>query len=131
VLVKFLQETRDIFSWKPLNILRVPMELIEHTLHIDPNAKPIKECLRHFAQDKKDVIKREIARLLDAGFIKEVYHPGWLTNPILVLKKNKGWRMCVDYTDLNKACKKDLFGLPRIDQVMDSMAGCNLLSFLD
>jgi hypothetical protein len=80
---------------------------------------------------KKEVIKREIARLLDAGFIKEVYHPGWLTNPILVLKKNKGWRMCVDYTDLNKACKKDLFGLPRIDQVMDSMAGCNLLSFFD
>jgi hypothetical protein len=50
--------------------------------------------------------------LLDVDFIKEVYHPYWLTNPILVHKKNKDWRMCVDYTDLNKACKKDLFGLP-------------------
>jgi hypothetical protein len=80
---------------------------------------------------QKDVLKREIARLLDASFIKEVYHPDWLINPVLVPKKNKDWRMCVDYTELNKACKKDMFGLPRIDQVVDSMAGCSLLSFLD
>jgi hypothetical protein len=73
----------------------------------------------------------EIARLLDVGFIKEVYRMNWLTNLVLVTKKNKDWRMCVDYTDLNKACKKDPFGLPRIDQVVDSTTGCNLLSFLD
>jgi hypothetical protein len=60
-----------------------------------------------------------------------VYHPDWLTNPILVAKKNREWRMCVDYTDLNKAYKKDPFGLPQIDQVVDSTASCSLLSFLD
>jgi hypothetical protein len=75
--------------------------------------------------------KKDIARLLDAGFIKEVYHPDWLANSILVHKKNKEWRMCVDYTDLNKACKKDPLGLPRIYQVVDSTAGCSLLCFLD
>jgi hypothetical protein len=69
--------------------------------------------------------------LLDASFIKEVYHPDWLANPILVPKKNKDWRMCVDYTDLIKACKKDLFGLSRINQVVDSTDGCSLLCFLD
>jgi hypothetical protein len=69
--------------------------------------------------------------LLDAGFIKEVFHPNWLANPVLVPKKNKEWRMCVDYTNLNKACTKDPFGLPQIDQVMDSMAGFSLLRFLD
>jgi hypothetical protein len=92
--------------------------LIELKLHLDPKAKPTKQQPRHFTQDKKDVIKREIARLLDAGFVKEVYHPNWLANPILVPKKNKDWRMCVDYTDLNKACQKDPFRLPRIDQVV-------------
>jgi hypothetical protein len=63
---------------------------------------------------QKDVIKRDIARFLYAGFIKEVYHPDWLANPVLVPKKNKDWRMCFDfdYIDLNKACKKVLFGLP-------------------
>jgi hypothetical protein len=109
----------------------VPRELIEHELHLDPKDKPIKQRLCHFTQDKKDVIKREIATLLDAGFIKEVYNPDWLANPVLVPKKNKDWRMCVDYTDPNKRCKKDPFSLLRIDQVVDTTAGCSLLSFLD
>jgi hypothetical protein len=74
---------------------------------------------------------REIANLLAAGFIKEVIHPEWIANPVLVRKKNNEWRMCVDYTDLNKHCLKDHFGLPRIDQVVDSTAGCVLLYFLD
>jgi hypothetical protein len=112
-------------------VLGVPRELIEHGLHLDPQAKPIKQRLRRFTPDKKDVIKKEIARLLDVGFIKEVYHLDWLANPVLVPKKNKEWRMCIDYTNLNKACKKDPFGLPRIDQVVDSIVGCNLLSFLN
>jgi hypothetical protein len=70
-------------------MLGIPRELIEHELHLDPQAKPIKQRLRHFAQDKKNVIKKEIARLLDDGFIKEVYHPDWLANIVLVPKKNK------------------------------------------
>jgi hypothetical protein len=60
-----------------------------------------------------------------------VYHPDWFANPNLVPKKNKEWRMCLDYTDLKKACKKDPFRLPWIDQVVDSTAGCSLLSFLN
>ena len=72
-----------------------------------------------------------IARLLAAGFIMEACFPEWLANPVLVLKKNNKWRMCIDYTSLNKACPKDPFSLPRIDQVIDSTAGCELFSFLD
>jgi hypothetical protein len=106
-------------------------EWIEHELHLDPLAKTVNQRLRHFGQDKNDVIKKEITRLVDADFIKEVYHQDWLANHILVPQKNKEWRMCVDYTDLNKACKKDPFGLPWIDQVVDSMANFSLLSFLD
>ena len=79
----------------------------------------------------KEAIRVEIKWLLATRFIKEVYHPKWLANPILVQKKNKEWRMCVDYTDLNKHCPKDPFGLPRIDEVVDSTAGYELLSFLD
>jgi hypothetical protein len=90
----------------------VARELIEHELHLDPQTKPVKQKLRCFTQDKKDVIKKEIARLLDAGFIKEVYHPDLLDNSVLVPKKNKEWRMCVNYTNLNTTCKKDPFGLP-------------------
>jgi hypothetical protein len=66
-----------------------------------------------------------------AGFIKEVFHPEWLANPVLVKKKGGKWRMCVDYTGLNKACPQVPYPLPRIDQIMDSTAGCETLSFLD
>jgi hypothetical protein len=53
-----------------------------------------------------------------AGFIKEVFHPEWLANPVLVRKKGGKWRMCVDYTGLNKACPKVPYPLPRIDQIV-------------
>ena len=66
-----------------------------------------------------------------AGLIKEVYHPECLANPVLVRKKSKKWRMCVDYTGLNKACPKDLFPFPCIDQIVDSTLGCKTLYFLD
>jgi hypothetical protein len=69
--------------------------------------------------------------MLEAGFIQEVFHPEWLANPVIVLKANGKLRMCMDYIDLNKAYPKDPFPLPRIDQVVDSMAGCDLLYFLD
>jgi hypothetical protein len=110
----------------------VPRELAEHKLKVYPQARPIRQKLRRFTPDKREAIRAELARLVAAGFIREVLHPGWLASPVLVLKKNKvDWRMCVDYIDLNKHCPKDPFGLPRIDQVVDSTAGSSVLSFLD
>jgi hypothetical protein len=117
--------------WKQADMLGLPREPVEHSLNVHPQAVPKKQRLRRFAHDKREAIKREIAKLLAAGFIKEVIHPEWIANPILVRKKNNEWRMCVDYTDLNKHCPKDHFGLPPIDQVVDSTAGCVLLCFLD
>jgi hypothetical protein len=110
----------------------VPKELIDHCLKVDPKATPKKQRLRQFTPDKMEAIKKELAKLLVAGFIKEVYHPEWLANPVLVLKKNNNeWRMCVDYTDLNRHCPKDPFAPQRIDQVINSTACFVLLSFLD
>ena len=75
-------------------------------------------------------IGQEIAKLLAARFIREVFHSDWLANPVLVKKKTRKWRMCVDYTSLNKACPKDHFRLPRIDQIVDSTSGCMILMHL-
>jgi hypothetical protein len=110
----------------------VSRELAEHKLKVYPQARPIRQKIHRFTPDKREAIRAELARLVTTGFIREVLHPEWLANPVLVLKKNKvDWRMCVDYTDLNKHCAKNPFGLPRIDQVVDSIAGCFVLSFLD
>ena len=109
----------------------VPTEFAEHKLNVKKDARPVKQPMRRLAEERRVAVGKEIARLLAAGFIIEVFHPEWLANPVLVLKKNGEWRMCIDYTSLNKACPKDPFALPRIDQVIDSTAGCELLCFLD
>ena len=69
--------------------------------------------------------------MLLAGFIWEVYYPDWLANVVLVKKANENWKMCVDFTNLNKACPKDSFPLSRIDQLVDFTAGHKLLTFMD
>jgi hypothetical protein len=74
---------------------------------------------------------KELSKLLATNFVKEVQHLDWIANLVLVLKNNGKWWMCVDYTNLNKACPKDHFPLPCIDQVVDLTTGCELLSFLD
>jgi hypothetical protein len=120
-----------VFAWKPIDMPGVPRELIEHSLDVSKTAKPVNQKLQRFARDKKEAIRVEVNRLLVASFIKEVYHLERLANPVLLRKRNNEWRMCVDYTDLNKHYPKDPFSLPHIDKVIDSTAGCELLSFLD
>jgi hypothetical protein len=107
----------------------VPRERTEHKLKVYPQARPIRQKSRRFTPGKREAIRAKLARLVAAGFIREVLHPEWLENYVLVLKKNKvDWRMCVDYTDLNKHCPKDPFELPRIDPVVDLTARCSMLS---
>ena len=84
MLVGFLCANRDIFAWKPLELLGIPREVAEHALKIRPGFKPVKQRLCRFDEAKRRAIDEEIAKLLAAGFIKEVYHTEWLANPILV-----------------------------------------------
>jgi hypothetical protein len=91
----------------------------------------VKQPLRRFDEEKRRAIGEEIHKLMAAGFIKEVFHPEWLANTVLVKKKGGKWRMCVYYTGINKACPKVPYPLPCINQIVDSTAGCETLSFLN
>jgi hypothetical protein len=131
VLVDFLRTNVEVFAWSPSDMPGIPRDVAEHSLDIRAGARPVKQTLRRFDEEKRRAIGEEIHKLLAAGFIKEVFHPEWLANPVLVRKKDGKWRMCVDYTGINKACPKVPYPLPRIDQIVDSTAGCETLSFLD
>ena len=87
--------------------------------------------MRRFSEPKRQAMGEELAKLIEAGFIREIKHPDWLANLVMVPKKDKSWRLCVDFKDLNKACPKDPFPLPRIDQIIDATAGHDSLCFLD
>ena len=76
-------------------------------------------------------MNEEVGKLLQAGAIREVEYPEWLANVVLIKKANGKWRLCIDFTDINKACPKDSFPLPRIDLIVDATAGHELLSFMD
>jgi hypothetical protein len=109
----------------------IPREVIEHHLKINPDARPVSQKPRRQSVERQDFIRKEVRKLLDADFIEEVHHLVWLANPVIVPKANGKLRMCTNYTSLNKACPKDPYPLPRIDHIVDSTSGCDLLSFLD
>ena len=109
----------------------IPGGLAEHSLNILKGYKPIKQTLRQFLETKRQAMGEELAKLLEAGFIREIKHPEWLANLVMVPKKDKSWRLCIDFKDLNKACPKDPFPLPRIDQTIDATAGHDSLCLLD
>jgi hypothetical protein len=92
----------------------IPREVIEHKLDIDPVFKPIKQKERRYPPERREAIRLEVHKLLEARFIRPVDYPSWLANPVLVEMTEKSWRMCIDYSSLNKACPKDEYPLPRI-----------------
>ena len=79
----------------------------------------------------KNIVKEELQKLLDVGFIYPISDSQWVSPLVIVSKKNGKWRICVDYRELNKATQKDHFPLPFIDQVLDTLARKKFFSFLD
>nr|KYP37991.1 Transposon Ty3-I Gag-Pol polyprotein [Cajanus cajan] len=109
----------------------ISADLICHKLAIHKEAKPVAQRKRKVGGERREAIVAETQKLLNAGFIREVRYTTWLANVVLVKKNSGKWRMCVDYTDLNKACPKDSYPLPSIDRLVDGASGHALLSFLD
>jgi hypothetical protein len=130
-LIRFLFNNKDVFAWTANDLYGVNRDVIEHSLNVDPSFKPRKQRLRKMSDDKTEGARNEVKRLLSAGVIREVTYPECLANTVMVKKANGKWRMCIDFTDLNKACPKDEFPLPRIDSLVDAAASSELMSLLD
>ena len=127
----FLVQNLDIFAWDPYEVLRVDPGFIVHKLNVDPLYPPKKQKLRRSAKDHIEAVRQEVEKLKEAGAIKETFFPEWLPNTVVVRKKNDKWRVCVDFTDLNRACPNDPFPMPKIDQLVDATYGHLRMSFLD
>ncbi|XP_062006097.1 uncharacterized protein LOC133723301 [Rosa rugosa] len=130
-LIAFLKTRQEVFAWSYADMPWISPELLTQKLTISPDVPPIRQKRRAFTKEKYKAIQAEVKKLQDIGFVREVSYPTWLSNVVMVKKPNGKWCMCVDYTNLNKACPKDSFPLPRIDQLVDSTAGHKLLSFID
>ena len=112
--------------WVPIN-----PHVITHHLNVSLSYKPVRQKKRVFAPERDNAIKEEVHELVTAEFICEVYYPNWQANVVIIKKADNKWRMCMDFTNLNKAYPKDSYPLPRIDQLVDSTARHQLLTFVD
>ncbi|XP_075478767.1 uncharacterized protein LOC142519613 [Primulina tabacum] len=132
------EEEQEVVEIEPGKHIRVARDMNASTrvnllncLKANIGSRPVKQKKMHFGPEKDKVIEEQVGELLRAGHIREVQFPTWLSNVVLVPKSTGKWRMCVDFRDLNKACPKYCYPLSRIDQLVDSTSGCELLSFLD
>ena len=130
-LIEFLKQNIDIFSWNTYEAPGVDPKFICHHLSVNPLIAPKKQPPRRPSKEHAEAVREEVTRLKQVGAIKEVFYPEWLANTVVVKKKSRKWRVCVDFTDLNKACPKDPFPMPKIDQLVDATVSHPWMSFLD
>ncbi|VFQ78406.1 unnamed protein product [Cuscuta campestris] len=127
-IISVLREYADIFAWSVADMPGIDRSVICHRLAVMEGSRPVKQKKRHLAIVRRDFVKKEVKDLLAVGHIREVQYPAWLANVVLA-PKGDTWRMCVDYTDLNKACPMDSYPLPSPDQMdresEDSLMGNN------
>lgn len=130
-MLQFLKENIDVFAWQSYDMPGIHSKVMCHKLHIDPTVKPIKQKPHRALPEKAKAVEEEVHKLLKAGAVREAKFPERISNLVVVRKHNGKWRVCVDFNDLNRACPKDSFPLPRINQLVDSAAGHERMSFLD
>ncbi|XP_027174121.1 uncharacterized protein LOC113773696 [Coffea eugenioides] len=130
-MVDLLREYRDVFAWAAEEVQGIPHHLMIHELNVDPQVRRVKQKRRHLGPERSRAVGEEVDKLLPAKIIREVQYPTWLSNPVMVKKDTGAWRMCVDFTDLNKACPKDCYPLSKVDTLVDSAMGYEVLCFFD
>nr|XP_025616499.1 uncharacterized protein LOC112708784 [Arachis hypogaea] len=130
-ITNFLRANADLFAWTSGDMPGISPSVITHKLAVSPAARPVSQKKRNLGSEKRSASMTEVNKLLEAKFIREIRFTTWLANIVMVKKNNGKWRMCVDFTDLNKACPKDAFPLPCIDTLVDNSCGYDTLSFMD
>ncbi|KAL0355819.1 UNVERIFIED_CONTAM: hypothetical protein Sradi_4028800 [Sesamum radiatum] len=100
-----------MFAWSPSDFKGINPEVIVHRLNVDPMV-PVKQKKRSFGVKRNKIIEKEVKKLLEAGYVSEVQYTDWLANVVVVPKASGKWRMCTNFTDLDKACPKDPYPLP-------------------
>ena len=120
LLIRFLKQNIEVFAWKQEDMGGVDPVVITHRLNVSPSFKPVKQKRRSFAPKRQKAINEEVSKILQAKSIREVEYPNWLANVVLIKKASGKWRLCIDFTNLNRACPNDNFLLPRIDLIVDA-----------
>ena len=110
----FFRKNVDVFAWDAYEAPGVDPNFICHHLNVNPSITLKRQLPLHPSKEHTEAVKNEVTKLKQARAIKEVFYPQWLANTVVVKKKTGKWHVCVDFTDLNKACPKDPFPMLQI-----------------
>ncbi|KAK8955117.1 hypothetical protein KSP39_PZI001888 [Platanthera zijinensis] len=130
-MLECIQKNVDVFAWSATEMPGIDANVACDRLNLNPEARPIQQKKRSTADKLAEPIREEVAKLLKADFVSEIQYPGWVSNVVMVKKGDGRWRMCIDFSLLNKSCPKDCYHLPWIDALVDSAVGFPVMSFLD
>ncbi|CAA0841443.1 Unknown protein, partial [Striga hermonthica] len=130
-LITFLIKNADVFAWTHEDMVGIDPSLACHSLRVDRTVNPIVQKRRKLGPERQGALEGEVIKLIDNRFVREAKYPVWVSNPVLVKKSSGTWRLCVDFSDLNRAFPKDSYLLPSIDYMVDAMSGHELMSFKD
>jgi hypothetical protein len=125
------KEFRDVFAWSYEEMPGIDPSIVIHEIKTYPDAKPVRQKLRPVHPKKMAAIKAEVEKLLKSSFIYPIPLTEWVSNLVPVAKKQGTIHVCVDYRYLNKACPKDNYPTPFIDQIINNCAGSVIFSFMD
>ncbi|GJR88126.1 reverse transcriptase domain-containing protein [Tanacetum coccineum] len=135
----FLRANADVFAWTSAHMTGIPRTIMiggkpfntEHQLNEFKHIKTVKQKRRSLALERNEEIRIQVEELVKNNILQEVKYQTWVSNPVIVKKANKRWKLCVDFTDINKACPKDYHPLPITDQKIEDICKFCLKCFLD
>lgn len=129
--IKLLIEYIDVFTWSYEDLKAFHSGQFKHHITLKPGTSPFRQELRTYNPKVSDAIFKEIDKMLKACVIFPIHHSTWVSNIVPVRKKIREIRICVDFRNLNQASLKDNFSLPIMDQILQTVAGLEMMSFLD
>jgi hypothetical protein len=130
-MIALLKEYADCFAWDYTEMPRLDRSIVEHWLPLKKGFWPFQQRVRQMKAEVLEEVKKEVEKMLEAGFIRPYRYAKWISSVVLVQKKDGRWRVCMDFRDLNRATPKDEYPMPVMETLFNTAAGHKILSFMD
>jgi hypothetical protein len=131
VTILLLKEYADCFAWNYTEMPGLDRNIVEHRLPLKPGFRPFQQRVRQMKAEVLEEVKKEVEKMIEAGFIRTCRYAEWISNVVSVQKKDGRWRVCVDFRELNRATPKDEYPMPVAETLINAAAGHKMLSFMD
>jgi hypothetical protein len=130
-MIALLKEYSDCFAWDYTEMPGLDRSIVEHRLPLKKGFRPFQQQARQMRTEVLEEVKKEIEKMLEAGFIRPCRYAEWISSIVPVQKKDGRWRVCVDFRDLNRATPKDEYPMPVVETLINAAVGNKILSFMD